>query len=87
MYAVLKEVIILLIIVYIVSQVLLPCFIQDLEFFNLHTKNKEKKERPKSLSDLDTKAQKVSSKFKEVKKEVLETESQVKSIKDKLKTD
>ncbi len=86
MLTIIKEILAVLIGVYIISQIILPCFIPNLEFFNLHKKRKLKpnSQSAGTLNDLEEKATVASEKIKEVKTEVESTEQKISNIKNKI---
>lgn len=77
MWALVKDIIGVLLMIYIISQIVLPCFVPGLEYFNLHKKSRKKSS---TLQDLDDKADEI----KEVKEEVKKTELKIKEIKQKI---
>lgn len=85
MWALSKDVIAILLVIYLFSQVILPSFIPGMEYFNLHKKRKPIIKTPGvSLDDLDAEATEASQKMRVVKDKISTTEQKVDEIKTKL---
>lgn len=85
MWTLIKEILAVLIVIYLFSQIVLPSFIPEMEYFNLHKKKKPKPPKvTETLDDLDVEATQASEKMKDVKEKVDATEQKVDEIKTKL---
>lgn len=77
MWSILKDVIVIFLFVFILSQIVLPSVIPGLEYFNIF--KKKKSTEVKSLEELDKKADQV----QKVKQEIKSTEEKLTEIKNK----
>ncbi len=85
MWALAKDVIGIILIVLLFSQLILPSFIPGMEYWNLFkSKPKESRESKSSLDELSEQADEISRKKKQVQSEVDNTEQKLKEVKSKL---
>ena len=89
MWVIVKELLALLIAIYVITQVIIPCFSSDIPFFNLHKKDKKTTPTKRvitTLEELDKEAEDTIDKYNKVKDNVESTEQKITNIKNKLKT-
>ena len=86
MWKLITEVIGVLLIIYFMTQLVLPSFIPGMDYFNLHKKQKQKPDsQPGTLDKLDEEATRIAEQRKEAQSKADSAEEQVNNIKTKLK--